>query len=75
MDLEFGMPVVDRDDQLVGTIGKIFMDSWTGKPRKYMVLREIAGPDTIYMVKPEQISEVSGGKARLTLTLAELEVD
>lgn len=75
MDAEFGMSVVDRDNQAVGKIGKIFMDSWTGKPRKYMVQREVAGPDELYMVTPEQISEVSGGRVKLSLSLAELEAE
>ena len=75
MDVEFGMPVLDKDNQAVGKIGKIFMDSWTGKPRKYMVLREVEGPDKVYMIKPDQIREVSGGNAKLTLSLAELETE
>jgi len=72
MDVEFGMPVVDKDNKAIGTIGKIFMDTWTGKPRKYMVRQEIQGPDAIFIFSPEQVNEVNGGKVKLNISLDEL---
>jgi sporulation protein YlmC with PRC-barrel domain len=54
MDIEFAMQVVDKNNKDIGTVGKIFMDTWTGKPRKYLVTRNIPhAPDEIFMVPPE----------------------
>ncbi len=73
MEIEFGMPVLDKNDKSLGNIGKIFMDMWTGKPRKYMARREEDGPDTIVFFSPQQVGEVTGGKVKLNLPVEELE--
>ncbi len=72
MDIEFGMPVVAKNSKAIGTIGKIIMDTWMGKPRKYMVRQEVPGPDTIILFSPEQISEVNAVKVKLNVSLEEL---
>jgi hypothetical protein len=73
MDIEFGMAVTDKNDKALGNIGKIFMDTWTGKPRKYMVRKEVNGPDTILFFSPAQVGEVAAGKVKLNLPAEELE--
>ena len=73
MEIEFGMPVIDKNDKVLGTIGKIFMDTWTGKPRKYMVRQEVEGPDALLFFSPAQVGEVTGGKVKLNLPIEELE--
>jgi hypothetical protein len=73
MEIEYGMAVVDKNDKTIGVVGKIFMDTWTAKPRKYMVTRVVLhAPDEIYMIPPEQVAEVSAGKVKLTVTVEEL---
>jgi len=71
MAIEFGMPVVAKNDKAIGNIGKVIMDTWTGKPRKYMVRQEAPGPDTIIIFSPEQISEVNTGKVKLNVAIEE----
>ncbi len=72
MDIEFGMAVLDKNNKTIGTIGKIFMDTWTGKPRKYMVRQEMPGTDKIIIFAPEQVSEVNNGQIKLTVAMEEL---
>ena len=72
MDIEYGMSVTDKNDKQLGTIGKIFMDTWTGKPRKYMVRQAIEGPDAILFFSPAQVGEVTAGKVKLNLSAEEL---
>ncbi len=72
MDIEFGMPVVDKNDKAIGNIGKIIMDTWTGKPRKYMVRQEAPGPDMIFIFSPEQVNEINAGKIKLNVSVEEL---
>ena len=73
MDIEFGMKVVDKSGKEIGTIGKIFMDTWTGKPRKYMVVRVVPhAPDELFMVPPERVGEVAAGTAKLNVSIEEL---
>jgi sporulation protein YlmC with PRC-barrel domain len=73
MDIEFGMPVVDKNNKAIGTIGKIFMDTWTGKPRKYMVRQDVPGaPDDVYIIPPGQVGEVTDGKVKLNVAVEEL---
>ena len=73
MDIEFGMKVVDRNDKEIGTLGKIFMDTWTGKPRKYMVAKVITGaPDEIIIFPPDKVGEITPGKVKLNVAVEEL---
>ena len=73
MDVEFGMQVVDKNNKDIWTIGKIFMDTWTGKPRKYLVTRNIPrAPDEIIIFPLEQVGEVAAGKVKLNVTVEEL---
>jgi len=73
MEIEYGMTVLDKNDKPVGTIGKIFMDAWTGKPRKYMVRQDTPdAPDEFFLIPPEQFGEVSAGKVKLKLSIEEL---
>ena len=73
MEVEFGMPVVDKDNKAIGDVGKIIIDSWTGKPRKYIVRQEVEGTDTLFMIAPAQIAEVAGGQVKLNVSAADLE--
>jgi sporulation protein YlmC with PRC-barrel domain len=72
MDVEYGIPVLDKNGKAIGTIGKIIMDIWTGKPRKYMVRQELNGPDAIMFFSPEQIGEAAEGKIKLKVSAEEL---
>ena len=72
MDIEFGMPIVDKNGKAIGTVGKIFMDTWTGKPRKYLVRQEAPGPDVVIIFSPEQVNDVNASKVKLNVTIDEL---
>ncbi|OGO30584.1 MAG: hypothetical protein A2Z29_11455 [Chloroflexi bacterium RBG_16_56_11] len=73
MDIEFGTSVVDKDGRPIGNVEKIFMDTWTGTPRKYMVRREEEGPDTMYFFSPGQVGEAAPGSVKLNVSVEELE--
>lgn len=73
MDVEFGMNVVDKNGKAIGKVGRIFIDDWTGKPRKYLVRQEKPGVDAVFTFASGQIGEVSAGGVKLSVALEELD--
>ena len=71
MDIEYGMPVVDKNNKSLGTVDHIVMDSWTGEPRKFVVRLEDE-VSAVYFL-PEQVAKTTKEKVQLNLALEELE--
>lgn len=71
MKLEYGAPVTDKNDELLGKIDYIVMDTWTGEQRKFMVHRDAPQADIFFT--PENVAQTTEGKVRLNLTLSELQ--
>jgi sporulation protein YlmC with PRC-barrel domain len=71
MEIEYDMPVFDKNGRKLGEIEKIINDMWTGKPRKYMIRVE-EETDAIFF-KPEQVSTVTDGKVILNYAVEHLE--
>jgi len=71
MDIEYGTPVVDKNNKSLGTVDHIVMDSWSGEPRKFVVRLD----DDISAVyfSPEQVAEATKGKVKLSLAFEEME--
>ena len=71
MDIEYGMPVFDKNGKKLGDVGKIVNDMWTGEPRKFMVMVEDE-TDAIFFT-PDQVEGVSDSKVTLNYALENLE--
>jgi len=73
MDLAYGAPVMDKNNEVVGNIDHIVLDAWTGEQRKFVVRREAPQADIFF--SPEHVAEATQEKVTLNLSLEELEED
>ena len=71
MDIEFGMPVMDKNNKRLGEVDHIVNDAWSGEPRKYMV-RLDDDVSAIYFA-PENVAEVTKKGVKLNLSGDEIE--
>jgi len=71
MEIEHGMPVVDKNNKPLGAVFHIVMDGWSGEPRKFIVRLEDE-VSAVYFT-PEQVAGVTAGKVRLNLAMEEME--
>lgn len=71
MDIEYGMPVLDKENKPLGEVDHIVMDTWSGEPRKY-VIRLDDDVSAIYFT-PENVAEVTKKNVKLNLTDQEIE--
>ena len=70
-EIEFGTPVVDKNDRPVGTIDHIINDMWSGDVRKYVVRLEDEISAAYF--SPEHIAQATPEKVKLSLSLEEME--
>ena len=71
MEIEYGTPVVDKNNKTLGTVDYLVMDSWSGEPRKFMVsLDDEAGA---VFFTPEQVAEATREQVKLKLAAEEME--
>jgi sporulation protein YlmC with PRC-barrel domain len=71
MEIAYGALVVDKNDEALGTINQIILDTWTGNPRKFVVRRKT--PETALFFSPEHVTEVTKKKVKLNISVEELE--
>lgn len=71
MRLEFGLPVEDKNNKVLGKINHIVLDTWTGEQRKFVVSRD--APQTDIFFSPEHVDTATNGKVRLNVAVEELE--
>ena len=66
MEIEYGAEVIDKDGKVLGTIDYIVRDTYTGEIRKFKVRTELV--DTPLLFSPEDVSEVTATRIKLTIT-------
>ena len=71
MDVEYGAPVEDKNGLPLGKVDRIIIDTWSGKPRKYVIRLETAASAVFF--SPENIASVTGEGVSLNLAADELE--
>ncbi|MBN1211576.1 MAG: hypothetical protein JXA92_03285 [candidate division Zixibacteria bacterium] len=71
MKLEYGVVVEDKNNNLLGKIDHIVMDTWTGRQRKYVIRRD--APRTDIFFSPEHVEDNTKEKVKLRITIDELE--
>lgn len=71
MNIEYGMTVVDSKGVVLGEIGKVMTDAWSGDVRKYMVRRE--SEITSYFFTPAQVASVKDGRVKLNVPRADID--
>ena len=70
-EIEFGTPVVDKNDKSVGTVDHIINDMWSGEPRKYVVRLEDEISAAYFA--PEHIAQATQERVKLNLSVEEME--
>jgi len=70
MEVEYGAKVIDKNNETLGTINQIIRDTWTGKIRKFVVLREAPAKDLF--LSPADTTEVTKDAVKLNITREEL---
>lgn len=70
MEIEYGVLVVDKNDEALGKVSRIIMDAWSGEPRKFVVRR---APETAIFFSPGHIAEATKEKVKLNVSVGELE--
>jgi hypothetical protein len=71
MDIQYGASVVDKNNQLIGKVNKVILDTWSGEPRKYAVRLE--GKIDMVFFTPQQVASVAEDGVKLTLAGDEVE--
>ena len=71
MDINYGASVEDKNGEVLGKVDHIILDTWTGEPRKFVVRRQAPLIDIFF--SPEQVTEASEEKVKLSLSLNELQ--
>jgi hypothetical protein len=71
MDIEVDMKVVDKTGKALGIVEQVINDMWSGKPRKYVILRP--GDEGVTVFAPDQVAAVENGKVTLSIAAADIE--
>jgi hypothetical protein len=71
MNLEYGALVKDKNDEIIGNINHIILDTWTGEQRKFGVRR--SAPQTDVFFSPDQVAKATKEKVELNVSMDELE--
>jgi len=70
MELEFGAEVIDGKGKVLGTVGQIIRNTWTGEISKFVVQRQ--EPEVDLFLSVDDVKEAKGGAVRLKVALEEL---
>ena len=70
MEIDYGSEVIDRNGKVLGTIGYIIRNSWTGEISKFMVRRELPNKDLMF--SPQDVVEAAESKIKVNISLDEL---
>lgn len=71
MNLEYGALVEDKNNQALGTVDHIVLDTWSGEQRKYVVRRNAPQSDIFF--SPAHVADSTKEKVKLNVSLDELE--
>jgi sporulation protein YlmC with PRC-barrel domain len=70
MEIKYGTEVVDKRGKVVGTVGYVVRNTWTGEISKFMVRHKALGNELFFSA--EDVLQVEGDKVKLRLSLNEL---
>lgn len=70
MDIEYGIEVIDRDGNILGTIDRVIRDSWTGEIRKFSVNRYDTGNELLF--SPDKILDSEETRIKVDVSSNEL---
>lgn len=70
MDIEFGTKVVDKSDKLVGTVGQLIHNTYTGEISKFVVRRQPIVRSLFCSL--DDVLEVTKTKVKLNISVDEL---
>ena len=70
MNLEFGELVEDKNNNILGRIDHIILDTWSGEQRKYVVRRD--APELDIFFSPEHVATTTEEKVKLNVSLEDL---
>ena len=63
MGIEYGVKVVDKNGKVLGTVGKVIRDSWTGEISKFEVSTEERGAELF--ISPEDVDKATANEVKL----------
>jgi len=69
MKIEYGAEVVDRDGKVLGTVGYVIRNTWTGEISKFMVRRESPKRDLLFSL--QDVLEVAESKIKVNISFNE----
>jgi len=70
MEIEYGAKVIGRNGNVLGTVGYIIRNSWTGEISKFMVYRQAPKGDLFF--SPQDVLEATESEVKLGISLTEL---
>ncbi len=69
MEIEYGAEVIDKNDEVLGTVDHLIRDSWTGQIRKFMVRQKL--PDNDLLFSPQDVLEATKSKIKVNNSVNE----
>ena len=71
MEIKFGATVIDKNDEILGTVDHIVWNPMNGEVRKFVVNRESSESDLF--LSPQDVSEVTGDGIKLNVSRNDLD--
>lgn len=68
MEIEYGAEVVDKNGKVVGTVGHLIHNTWTGEITKFVIRTEKVGH---VFFSPQDVLEATSTKVKLNISLGE----
>jgi hypothetical protein len=70
MNIEYGIKVVDKNGEMLGSVNTVVRNSWTGEISKFMIRRDAPARDIF--VSPQFVLEATDSEIKLGVSLNEL---
>ena len=70
MEIKYGAEVVDKKGKVVGTVGYVVNNMWTGEISKFMVRQRALGDELFFSA--EDVLEVTGDRVMLRISFNEM---
>jgi sporulation protein YlmC with PRC-barrel domain len=67
MEIEFGTEVIDKNNEVLGTVDHLVRNTWTGEISKFIVRRK--APDSDLLFSPQDVLEVTNDTVKLNLSI------
>jgi len=71
MDIKFGDEVVDKNGKMLGTVGQVIRDSWTGEIKKFVVNTDVTEDELFY--SPDDVGEATENRVVLKIVFSKLD--